>query len=348
MRHSLTALWCRAIAVAGLTASLGAAAQAADDAPFYKNKTITIIVSTGEGGTYSLNARLVSRYMPHHLPGNPQMIVQNMPGGGHMLATNYIYNVAPKDGTVIGTVDQNVPAHQILSGVGVRYDAAKINWLGGFGADNTVLAVWHTAGINTYADLASHDVTIGATGDGSSAYTYPLLMIRVLGLKNLKIVKGYRSTPEVELAMERGEVQARAGSYTSFSVDHADWVTQKLITFPLQIGEKRQANLADIPLWTEVATTDEQKEILELAGSPVGLGRPFLAPPGVPADRIALLRKALAETLVDPDLLAEAAAQKVSIIPMSADEVTHIIKETMEAPADIVAKTKTAMDPLAH
>lgn len=321
----------------------GSAVSAQEAGAFYKDKSINIIVSTGEGGTYSLNARTVSRHMPRHLPGAPRIVVQNMPGGGHMLATNYLYNVAPKDGTVIGTVNQTVPSHQALGGKGVRYDAAKFHWLGGFGSGNAVLAVWHTVGVRSFDDLRTRQVTTGATGEGSSAYRYALVMNRVLGTR-LRIVKGYKSVPELELAMSRGEVDSRAGGYSSYVVAHPDWLRDKKLVFPVQIGAKRDKDLPDVPLWEEVAKTDEQRRILRLVAAPIALGRPFLAPPGVPADRVALLRKALADTTADRAFLDEANRQKLEIIPMTAEEVTAIVRDTVSASADVIAKAKAAMD----
>jgi tripartite-type tricarboxylate transporter receptor subunit TctC len=331
------------IAAAACLTLVPAGVRAAEDVTF-KDKTITITVSTGEGGTYSLLGRLVGRHMPRYLPGTPNMVAQNMPGGGHMLATNYLYNVAPKDGTAIGTVNQTVVSHQVLDGKGVRYDAAKFNWLGGFGSGNAVLAVWHTANVNTFEDLRTKEIIAGATGEGSSAYHYPLVMNRILGTK-LKIVKGYKGIPDVELAMTRGEVHARAGSYASYGVNHPDWLKDKKITFPVQIGVKREKDLPDVPLWSEVAKTAEERQVLRLVAAPISLGRPFLAPPDVPANRLALLRSALAKTMADAAFLAEAAKQNLEIDPMTAEEVTDIVKETVSAPPDIAEKAKAAMDP---
>ena len=323
--------------------SAAAQGQGAGDL-FYKDKTITITVSTAEGGTYSLLARLVARHMQRHIPGNPNIVAQNMPGGGHMLATNYLYSVAPKDGTAFGTVNQTVVSHQVLDGKGVRYDSAKFNWLGGFGSGNAVLAVWHTANVKSFEELRSREISTGATGEGSSAYHYALVMNRVLGTK-LKIIKGYKGVPEVELAMTRGEVQARAGGYLSYTVTHPDWLRDKKVTFPIQIGAKREKDLPDVPLWSEVATTEEQRQILNLVAAPISLGRPFLAPPDLPAARVALLRSALAKTGADKEFVADAAKQNLDIDPMTAEEVTALVIQTVSVPPEVVEKAKKAMDP---
>lgn len=324
------------------TAPLGVAAQDM----FFKDKTITITISTGEGGTYSLLGRLVARHMPRHIPGEPAIVAQNMPGGGHMLATNYLYSVAPKDGTAIGTVNQTIVSHQVLDGKGVRYDAAQFNWLGGFGSGNAVLAVWHTANVTSFDELRTRELTTGATGEGSSAYHYALVMNRVLGAK-LKIIKGYKSVPELELAMTRGEVQSRAGGYLSYTVTHPDWLKEKKIVFPVQIGAKKEKDLPDVPLWTEVAQTEEQRQILNVVAAPISLGRPFLAPPGVPVERVKLLRDALAKTAADPAFVGDAAKQNLEIDAMTPEEIEAIVKRTVNASPTVIAKAKAAMDPTA-
>jgi tripartite-type tricarboxylate transporter receptor subunit TctC len=314
----------------------------AEAADFYAGKTVTIVTSTGAGGTYDIAARTVARHMPKYLPGTPTMVVQNMPGGGHMLASNYIYNIAPKDGTTIATVNQSVPAHQVLDGRGVRYDATKFNWLGALGDRNQVFVVWHTTGIKNFEDLKAKGVTAGSTGEGSSGYRYPTAINNVLGT-HIKIVKGYKAAGDVELAMLRGEVSAQAHSYTAFSTAHPDWIKEGKIVFIMQIGFTRDKDLPDVPLWSELAQTPEQKQELSLIASPIPLGRPFLAPPGLPDDRVALLRKAFAATLKDPEFVKDAKKQDLDVVPMTGEEVAEIVGQTINTPPNIVAKAKAAM-----
>lgn len=315
------------------------AVKAAD---FYSGKTVTIVTSTGAGGTYDVAARTIARHMPRHLPGAPTMIVQNMPGGGHMLASNYMYNIAPKDGTTIATVNQSVPAHQVLDGRGVRYDAVKFTWLGALGDRNQVFVVWHTIGIKTFEDLKNKGVTAGSTGEGSSGFRYPTAINNVLGT-NIKIVKGYKSANDVELAMLRGEINAHAHSYTAYLTSHPDWIKESKIVFLLQIGPKRDRDLPDVPLWTELAQTDEQRQILSLIGAPIPLGRPFLAPPAIPSEQAAMLRNAFAATLADPEFRTDAEKQNLEVVAMTGDEVAEIVKQTIGASPDVVAKAKAAM-----
>jgi tripartite-type tricarboxylate transporter receptor subunit TctC len=323
-------------------AGLLGVAQAAGADEFYRGKTITIVTSTGPGGTYDLVARLIARHMPRHVPDTPSMVVQNMPGGGNVVATNYLYNLAPKDGTVIGTINNAIPLHQVIDGRGVRYDSDKFNWLGATGSRNSIVIVWRSTGVRNVEDLKTHEVTLGGTGPASSIVIFPAAMNNLLGTK-FKIVNGYNSSAEVYIAMEKGEVESRSGSYTDLMGEHADWVTGNKVVFVVQIGTRRDRALADVPLLTELARNEEQRRIMTLISAPVALGQPFLAPPEVPAERVALLRRAFAETLADPAFLAEAAKLNVDELAIPAEEIARIVHDTVAAPPDIVAKAKAAM-----
>ena len=329
-----------ALAAAILLLAWAPGRATADD--FYKGKTITVITSTGVGGTYDTVARLIARHMPQHIPGNPTMIVQNMPGGGNVLATNYMYNLAPKDGTAIATIHSAMPLQQVLDSGGIRYDADKFNWLGSTGPQNEVILVWHTAGITSIAQARQKPVVLGGTGSGAGIVLLPMVVNDLLGTK-FKIVTGYRSSEDVNLGMERGEVQARAFSIGSIESQHPDWIAEHKAAFLVQSGAVRDKALPDVPLTTELAKTDVQRQIFRLIASPPALGQPYVAPPGVPADRLAILRDAFAATLKDPAFLADAAKIRFAIEPMSAADVAHIVHETVAAPPDIVAEAKAAM-----
>jgi tripartite-type tricarboxylate transporter receptor subunit TctC len=313
----------------------------ADD--FFAGKTVTIIVSTGGDDSYGYIARAFSQHMPKHIPGQPTMIVKAMPGAGNVLATNHLYNIAPKDGTTIGTINNAIPLHQVLDGRGVHYDASKFDWLGSTGTYNSVAYVWHTAGIKTIQDVMQKEVILGGTGAGSSIVIYPTVMNNVLGTK-FKIVLGYKSVSEINIAMERGEVQARTGSYADLMSEHEDWLKEKKVVLLTQIGSTPdKAVPADVPLVTSLAKTDEQRQILKLIASPIALGRPYLAPPNTDPAHLKLLRTAFSETMHDKGFLADAAKLKIDIDPVSGDAIAGIVNETIGAPADIVAKAKAAM-----
>jgi len=318
-------------------------AVAQSPAEFYKGKTISLITSTGVGGTYDLVARLVARYMPRHIPGNPTIMVQNMPGGGNVLATNYMFNLAPKDGTAIATLHSAMPLQQVLDAGGVRYDADQFNWLGSTGAQNEVILVWHTARIKTIQEATERQIILGGTGAGAGIVILPTVMNNLLGTK-FKIVTGYRTSEDVNLGIERGEVQARAFGLDSITSQHPDWITERKVDLLVQSGVKRDKRLPDTPLVTELAKNDEQRQIFRLFSSAPALGQPYVAPPGLPADRLVVLRKAFLATLSDRDFLADAEKIRFTVDATSAEEVTEIVRRTINAPADIIAKAKAAIN----
>lgn len=309
---------------------------------FYEGKTITIVTSTGAGGTYDVTARLIARHMGRFIPGKPSMIVQNMPGGGNVLATNFMYTIAPKDGTTIATVHNAMPVHQALGGQGVRFDASKFEWLGSTGPENEVVLVWHTTGIRTFDELRKREVILGGTGAGSGIVIIPRLMNALLGTR-FKIVTGYKSSEDINIALQRGEVEARAFSLSSITAQRGDWLRDKKITILAQVGAKRAHEVPDVPLVTELAKNEEDRQVFRLVSASQGLGRPYVAPPGVPADRLAILRKAFATTLKDKAFLAEAKKLQLEIDATSAEYITQLVRETVNAPASVVAKAKAAI-----
>jgi tripartite-type tricarboxylate transporter receptor subunit TctC len=329
---------CIVIAVLALLAAMPAHAQS-----FYEGKTITVVTSTGVGGTYDVTARLIARHMPRFIPGKPTMAVQNMPGGGNVLATNYMYTIAPKDGTSIATVHNAMPVHQALGGQGVRFDAGKFEWLGSTGPENEVILVWHTTGIRTLDEVKKREVILGGTGAGSGIVILPRVMNALLGTK-FKIVTGYKSSEDINIALQRGEVEARAFSLVSITAQRADWLRDKKITILAQAGARRAREIPDVPLVTELARNEEDRQVFKLISAAQALGRPFLAPPGVPADRLAILREAFAATLNDKAFQAEAEKLQLDIDAMSAEAVTQLVRETVNAPASVVAKAKAAIE----
>jgi len=325
--------------LASAAALLASSAQADT---FYAGRTLTIVTSTGPGGTYDVTARAISRHMSRHIPGAPTIIVQNMPGGGNVLATNYMYTIAPKDGTTIATIENGIPLHQVLDGRGVRYDVGKFNWLGSTGPENQAVFAWGTAGVANLADVMQREVSLGGTGAGSSIVIYPTVMNNVLGTK-FKIVMGYKSSEEVNLALQRGEVQARSDGLGSIARQHPEWIRDRSVTFLAVVGLKRDKLLPDVPTMAELAVNDEQRRVLELISSPTALGRPYLAPPDVADERVAALRLAFAATLRDRAFLEEAGKLRLDIDPLSADEVTRVVSLTINASPEVVAKARDAM-----
>lgn len=310
---------------------------------FYKGKTITVVTSTGAGGTYDITARALARHMPRLLPGQPIIVVQNMPGGGNVLATNHMYNIAPKDGTMIATLHNAMPLHQALNGQGVRFDATKFTWLGSLGPENSGVIVWAKSGIKTVDDLKKREVALGGTGAGSGIVIFPQIMNKELGTR-FKIVLGYKSSDEVNIALERGEVEARTLGLVSIFAQNADWVKEGKINIVAQIGAKRDKRIADVPLLQELTKDEKQKQLFSLMASPTAIGKPFTGPPGLPPERYAMLKTAFERMTKEKDFLDEMEKLKIEVDPMSADEVAQIVNATVNASPDVVARAKVAME----
>jgi tripartite-type tricarboxylate transporter receptor subunit TctC len=331
------------VVLVGTVALTGAASAQAD---FYKDKTIELIISTGVGGGLDNNARMVARHLPKFIPGRPTIIAKNMPGAGHVRAANYIYNQAPKDGTTIGTLIPAFVMAQVLDRTdAIQFDAAKMPWLASTSASNSTVYVWKKTGVNTVDDAKKKEVLMGGTGAGSYTTLYPLIMNHILGTK-FKIVSGYTSTAEVRLAMERDEVQGRAGNnFNSLKAENADWLRDKKITILAQVGLERDPEFKDVPLMLDFARNEEEKKILTLFSADVVIGRPFLTAPGVPAERVEILRKAFAEMTKDPDYLKDSAQAGLDVTLVEGAKIQKIVEELIQTPPDIVVKAKAAMDP---
>ena len=266
-----------------------------------------------------------------------------MPGGGHVLATNYMFNQAARDGTVMATVNNSIPLHQVLDGRGVRFDARKFNWLGSTGISNLMTVAWHTSGVTTIDDVMKRELVTGATGAGSGTFIYMNAMNVVIGTK-FKIVLGYASSSEIDLAMERGEVAARGGaSLSGILQERPEWIRDRKVAVLAQVGANREPDFPDVPLMHELARTPEQRDILGLISSPVSLGRPYFTTPDVPADRVAALRLAFMATMQDQAFLAEARQMTLDLNPLTGERVAMIVGQTIEAPAGSIAKAKAAI-----
>lgn len=323
----------------------GETAQAAEAADFYKGKTIDLIISTGPGGGLDRNARLVARHLPNHIPGRPTIVAKNMPGAGHLRAANFLHAQAAKDGTVIGTVIPGFLMSQVLEGAGVKFDASKFNWLGSTSYSNQTVYVWKNSKVTSVEEARTREVVMGATGAGSYAALYPTVMNNVLGTR-FKIIAGYKSSAEVNLAMERGEVEGRAGNnWNSLKSENGDWLKDGSIRLITQIGLGRDPELGDVPLLTDFAKTDEERELLRFFSSDIVLGRPFLAPPDVPADIVAVLRKAFSDMMADPAFLKESADAGLDVNPVDGAMVQKVVHDIVHTPAATVAKAKLAMNP---
>lgn len=331
--------WTLAAAVACITAASGASAQSVEQ--FYRGRTITMVVSTGVGAGVDTNARLVARYLGRRIPGNPTIVVKNMPGAGHVLAANHLATDAPRDGTTIALILPSIITHQLLDGRGVRYDVAKFLWLGSSDFSNQTVYVWKTS-IKSFAEAMQREVVLGATGAGSYTLLYPALMNNLLGTR-FKTVAGYKSARDIDLAMERGEIEGRAGNYlTTLRAINADWLRERSINILVQIGSERDPGFAEVPLLTEFAKSDEIRRVLRLFEAEITVGRAFLTPPDVPAGRLAALRQAFDATMQDEAFRAEAKRIALDINPIKADKVQAIVREVTASSPELIALAKRA------
>jgi tripartite-type tricarboxylate transporter receptor subunit TctC len=329
----------------GLVLIAAAPATAQDDvASFYKGKVVRLIVGVGVGSGYDINARLVARYLPKYIPGNPSVIVQNQPGAGSLTMTNQMYAAGPFDGTAIGASFNGLPTTPLLQPAGARFEATKINWIGSTNRETQAMYVWHGSPIQSLDDLTTKETIVGAQAPGSTQYDYPKLAEKLFGWK-FKVITGYEATPKIHLAMERGEVYGTWANWSTLKAIASDWIKDKKIRILAQWALRKHAELPDVPLILDQAKTEEQKQALQLALARLEFGRPFFMPPNVPADRVAAIRRAFDATMKDKDFLAEADKLKIEIDPLSGGEVAAQIVKIYQTPADTVARVRDAMAP---
>jgi tripartite-type tricarboxylate transporter receptor subunit TctC len=312
-------------------------------ADFYRGRTMALIVGYSVGGGYDTYARILARHMSKHIPGNPAIVVQNMPGAGSLKAANYLYNVAPKDGTAFGIFGRGIALEPLIGTSPAQFEATKFLWLGSGTDEAAVVVTWHLKQIATWADMLSKPFTVGGEGTGSDPDVYALMLKNVFGVK-LKLITGYPGTTEMALAVERGEVDGRASwSWSSLKSLKPDWISGKKVNLPVQLNLTKSPDLPDVPLIGDFATTERQRQILKLVLSRQTMGRPFMAPPAIPADRQAALRKAFADTMADPEFLAEAKARGQEVNPVSGAALDKLLAELYATPGDVVAETKAAI-----
>jgi len=324
-----------------LLAALPASAQ--DVAEFYKGKTVRLIVGIGVGSGYDINARVLARHLGKHIPGNPTIIVQNQPGAGSLTMTNQMYAAGPFDGTVIGASFNGLPTAPLLQPNGVRFESGKINWIGSTNRETQTMYVWHTVPIKTLDDLRTKEMLVGAQAPGSTQYDYPMLG-KTLFDQKYKVVTGYKSTSDINLAMERGEVHGTLANWSTVKTLNLKQYEDKLIRILVVWGAREHPELKGVPLITSLAKTPEQQQALQLALARLEFGRPFFMPPNVPADRVNAIRRAFDATMKDKEYLAEADQLKLEIDPMSGDDIAKMLDQIAKTPADVVARVRTAYE----
>jgi tripartite-type tricarboxylate transporter receptor subunit TctC len=321
-----------ATALLAICVTVPAAAQ-----NFYAGKQLTLICGAAVGGGYDALACLLARHLGRLIPGNPTVIVQNQPAAGSLVATNQIYNASPKDGTVISLIQRGMLTQKLINPGQTRFEVAKLNWLGSVATETGVVASWHTAPHKTAQDLFEKELMVGGHAGVDPELT-PRLYNAVLGTK-FKIINGYNGTADIALAMERGEVFGIGDwSWSSLKKQRPYWLRDKAITLLMQSGLKRDPELPDLPNALDFAKTESDRKVLELFFTQKTAARPVIAPPGVPAERIATLRSAFAALAKDREFLADAEKSSLDVDPMSGEEVDKVVALITSAPADVTAR----------
>ncbi len=329
--------------IACLALAIPARAQE-DVAAFYRGKQVRLIVGTGAGGGYDLFARAVARHIGSHIPGNPSVIVQNQAAAGGLVMTNQLYSLGPKDGTVIAAPINGLPTAPLLEPTGAHFDAARLNWIGSTNRETYVAFAWHTAPVQSLAELMRRQLIVGATAAGTTLVDFPLVTNAILRTK-FKVVRGYDSTPQINVAMERGEVEGIGGiGWQSVKTQVPQWIADGKITVIAQYGLHRDPELADAPTMLELAKTDADRAALTMMFARTEYGRPYFAPPDVPPGRIEALRRAFDATMRDPDFMADAAQLQLELSPMRGEEVQDLVAKLARTPPEVVARVRAALE----
>lgn len=329
-------------ALAAIGLALAAPVSADPIAEFYRGKTVSIYVAAGEGGSYGPYARRIADVMLRHIPGNPAVIARFMPGAGGALAANYVFNAALKDGTAIGLLIKYVAYDQAIGQEGVKYDVRMFQWLGSAGPINSVLAIMSNAPATTLAAARNIEVILGSTGKNSETYITPTLLNALYDTK-FKIVLGYKGMETIHLAMDQGEVHGRAASWESIKAERMNWVNEKRIAILAQSGLEKTADLPGVPLLTELAKTAAEHAMYEFLSVGSTIGRVFAAPPGVPAERVGALGRALEASVGDPAFRERAKTYGLDVHFRPGAEIEALIARTVEAPPAIVDATRQVM-----
>jgi tripartite-type tricarboxylate transporter receptor subunit TctC len=325
-----------------LLALLPAAAAAQSPAEFYKSRNVDLYVGYSVGGAYDLYARTIARHMGRHIPGRPTLVPKNMEGAGSLRLTNWLYRVAPKDGTAIGTIGRGLAFDPLLIGKGDQFDAVKFNWLGSANNEVSVCVAMKSSGVTRFEDLYTRQLIVGGTGTSADTDQFPRVLNSVLGTK-FKVISGYPGGNDVVMAMERDEVQGRCGwSWSSVKSTHKSWIDDKRMIVLAQLSLNKHPELPDVPLVTDLAKTDEQRQILKMVFARQVMGRPYLAPPDMPRDRADALRNAFMATMNDKEFRAEADNLQLEINPVSGEDVEKLIREVYATAPEIIAKAKAA------
>jgi tripartite-type tricarboxylate transporter receptor subunit TctC len=329
--------------LASLLALVPAAAEAQGVAEFYRGKTVELQIGYSVGGGYDIYARLIARHIGKHIPGSPTVVPKNMEGAGGMRLANWLYSAAPKDGTVFGAVARATAFEPLLGNRAAQYDGTKFTWIGSANDEVSVCVTWHTSGIASLEDARKKDVVVGANCVGDDTYQFPALLNNLFGTR-FKPVTGYPGGTEINFAMERGEVFGRCGfPWSTIKATHARWVEDHKINLLVQFSLAKHADLPNVPLVTELARTEVERQIVRLIFGRQVMGRPYTAPPGVPKERADALRKAFSDTMADKEFLADVEKAKFEITAVPGDKIESLVTDIYRSTPPAVAEKAAAM-----
>jgi len=332
-----------AAAFAGLQPGAPAVAAESPVGAFYEGKQVSLLIGYPPGGGYDAYARLVARHLGRHIPCHPTVVPSNMPGAGSIILANHLYNRAAKDGTVIGMVTGDAALNPLFGLAEAHFDSLKLSWIGSVNKETSICLAWHTAPIKSIDDVFHRDFIVGTSSSTGTTFSYPTSSNALLGTK-FKIVSGYEGTNGVWLAIERGEVEGVCGTpWNSIRSGRPQWIRDKLITVILQEATTRNPDLPDVPTVMDIAKTDEQKRVLELIYGWQIMGRPLVAPPGLPPDRFAALRQAFDATMQDADFRAEAVKMMLDVNPLTGAEIDAFLARVFQTPRPLIERAAAAL-----
>ncbi|MDB5572283.1 MAG: tripartite tricarboxylate transporter family receptor [Hyphomicrobiales bacterium] len=333
MVHMVSAL------MAGLALLAPGGAHADPVADFYKGRTVNMLVGVSAGGEYDTHARLVARHIGRHIPGNPTLVPQNMTGAGGIIMANYLYGVAPKDGTFMGVIQNGHPTIQAVGLQNVQFDAARFNWIGAITPTVETMALWKTAGVRSVEEArAKGEIVVGSVGVSNITYTFPQMLNEFAGTK-FKIISGYRGGSEINLAMERGEVLGRNNTWSSWKTTKPEWLAHKDIALISYAGPKPR-DLDGVSSLEDLARSDDDRKVIRLITAGTRLGRPIAATPDVPRDRVTALRAAFQATMKDPEFIKEAQGARIDVDPISGEDLARVVEDVLATPAHLRERAK--------
>ena len=325
---------------AALLAVVPGSGFAQSPADFYRGKTVDLYIAYSVGGGYDQYARLIARHMGRHIPGNPTVVPHNMPGAGGMRAANWLQSAAAKDGTVFGATSRAMAFEPLLGNKAAKYDPTKITWIGSANDEVSVCMAWHKSGITTFKDAQQRELVVGAGGVADDTYQFPAILNNMFGAK-FKIVTGYAGGTEINIAMERGEVQGRCGfPWSTVKASHQHWMRDKSFNLLMQFSLAKHKDLPDVPLVMDLARNDEERQILRLVFGRQVMGRPYVAPAGVPKDRADALRKAFMATMIDKAFLADVAKAQFEITAVSGEQLESMVMDIYRTTPPAVAEKR--------